>query len=169
MIFQEERIDFFLPFLNSHLVIYLKKKLILLGFGLSYTSFEYSNLTVSQSAIVPCESIEISFIVQNTGQRRGDEVCQAYLSLLDATVPAPIVQLVGFERVSLGVGQSTTVSMSIDYEQMSVYLDDGTQVIQPGSFSIGVGGGQPKYYEGSLSATVNIVAEAQIPTSLCQQ
>jgi beta-glucosidase len=102
------------------------------GYGLSYTSFKYDNLTVDKQCR-SCETVDISVDVKNTGKLAGDEVVQIYLSNLNATVPVPKYALVGFKRVNLQPGETRTVSFSIPSNAFSV----------PGRFGIFAGGGQP--------------------------
>ncbi|MFN2284591.1 MAG: glycoside hydrolase family 3 C-terminal domain-containing protein, partial [Anaerolineae bacterium] len=113
------------------------------GYGLSYTTFAYSDLTLSANAIQSGESLTVSVKVQNTGALAGDEVVQLYVRDVEATVPVPIRQLQGFMRVYLEPGAQQTVSFTLTPRQMSVIADDGQRVIEPGFFEVAVGGGQP--------------------------
>jgi beta-glucosidase len=108
------------------------------GFGLSYTTFAYSDLSVSVG-----ENIEVTCTVRNTGERAGDEVVQLYVRDLEASVRVPIHQLEGFQRVSLQPGEEREVSFTLTRKQLSVVLEDGTRVVEPGEFDLFVGGGQP--------------------------
>ena len=82
--------------------------------------------------------------VRNTGQRAGDEVVQLYLSNVEASVPVPIRQLVGFQRVHLEPGETQTVSFTVEPEQFAIINEDGQQVIESGRFRISIGGRQPR-------------------------
>jgi len=113
------------------------------GYGLSYTTFAYSNLKLSAKAIARDETITISANVQNTGDRAGDEVIQLYVSNLTASVPTPIRQLAGFERVHLEPGQKETVAFTVTSHQLSVIDDEGQRVVEPGEFQVAIGGRQP--------------------------
>jgi beta-glucosidase len=113
------------------------------GYGLSYTTFAYSNLKLSAKAIARDETITISADVQNTGDRAGDEVVQLYVSNLTASVPTPIRQLAGFERVHLKPGQKETVAFTLTSHQLSVIDDEGQRVVEPGEFQVAIGGRQP--------------------------
>lgn len=113
------------------------------GYGLSYTTFAYSDLTLNADAIRPGESLTVSVKVQNTGVLAGDEVIQLYVRDVEASVPVPIRQLQGFTRVHLEPGAQQTVTFTLEPRQMSVIADDGQRVIEPGLFEVAVGGGQP--------------------------
>jgi beta-glucosidase len=118
------------------------------GHGLSYTTFAYSDLTLSAEAIQSGESLTVSVKVQNTGALAGDEVVQLYVRDVapfhgEASVPVPIRQLQGFTRVHLEPGAQQTVTFMLAPRQMSLIADDGQRVIEPGLFEVAVGGGQP--------------------------
>ena len=114
------------------------------GHGLSYTTFGYGNLKLSANPLAPGEALTVTVDVRNTGQRAGDEVVQLYLSDVEASVPVPIRQLVGFKRVHLKPGETQTVSFAIAPEAFSVIDDAGQRVVEPGRFRLSVGGRQPR-------------------------
>ncbi len=118
------------------------------GFGLSYTKFAYSNLKVDRS-VRAGDSVRVTVDVRNTGSMAGDEVVQLYVTDTAASVPVPIRSLAGILRINLRPGESRSVSFTISPRQMSIILDDGRRVIEPGDFSISVGGGQPGPNGGS--------------------
>lgn len=112
------------------------------GYGLSYSKFEYSNLQLPKP-IRPGISVTVSADVKNVSNIAGDEVVQLYLSDTKASVPVPIRNLVGVERIHLKPNETRKVSFKIDPRQMSVILDNGNRVIEPGEFAVSVGGKQP--------------------------
>ena len=114
------------------------------GHGLSYTTFGYGNLKLSAPSLAPGGALTVTADVRNTGQRAGDEVVQLYLSDVEASVPVPIRQLVGFKRVHLEPGETQTVSFTVEPEQFALVDDAGERVIEPGRFRISVGGRQPR-------------------------
>ncbi|MCX7682069.1 MAG: glycoside hydrolase family 3 C-terminal domain-containing protein [Anaerolineae bacterium] len=118
------------------------------GYGLSYTTFAYSNLRLSAQSIAPDETLTVSVDVHNTGSRAGDEVVQLYVSDLEASVPVPIRQLAGFMRVHLNPGEVRTVTFSLAPRQLSLIDNQGQRIVEPGQFQIAVGGCQP----GSIPA-----------------
>lgn len=112
------------------------------GYGLSYTSFEYSDLTVPEKVTAGSE-ITVSVTVTNTGAMAGDEVVQLYLTDEKASTPRPIRQLEGFRRVTLKPGESSRVAFTLKPEQLSMINGSDRRVIEPGWFILSVGGGQP--------------------------
>ncbi len=117
------------------------------GYGLSYTSFAYSDLVVPAKAVAGTE-VKVSVTVTNTGKMTGDEVVQLYLTDEKATSPRPLRQLEGFDRITLRPGESRRVEFTLGPEQFSLLNDNDTRVIEPGWFTVSVGGGQP----GTLSS-----------------
>ncbi|NQU63877.1 MAG: glycoside hydrolase family 3 C-terminal domain-containing protein, partial [SAR324 cluster bacterium] len=113
------------------------------GHGLSYTTFEYSNLRLSKSRIKSGESVDVTVEVMNTGELAGDEVVQLYLTDMDSSVPTPNLHLEGFERVHLLAGEKTSVAFTIKPTQMTVFDEEGVPFIEPGNFRVSVGGRQP--------------------------
>jgi beta-glucosidase len=134
------------------------------GYGLSYTTFVYSNLQLSAPTIARDETITISADVKNTGGRAGDEVAQLYVSNLTASVPTPIRQLAGFERVHLEPGQTKTIAFTLTPRQLSVIDEEGRRVVEPGKFRVALGGHQPATdltVEGDvLIAALEVVAQS---------
>ena len=112
------------------------------GYGLSYTSFEYSNVKFSPRAVKAGEPVKVTFEVKNVGDRAGDEVVQLYLTDLAASAPVPIRALVGFDRISLRRGETRKMTFTITPRQMSLIDDQGKRVIEPGEFQVSAGGGQ---------------------------
>jgi beta-glucosidase len=105
------------------------------GFGLSYTTFAYSELSIEREAA--------TVTVSNTGPVAGDEVVQLYVRDLDASTRVPFHALWAFRRVSLAAGGSKTIELPIPPNAWTVVLDDGQRVVEPGEFEVFVGGGQP--------------------------
>ncbi len=113
------------------------------GFGLSYTRFEYSELRVSKARLDVHEECEVMVTVRNAGERAGDEVVQLYVADLEASCPAPIHALRGFERVHLVPGQAANVRFRLSPRDLSLIDLDGQRVLEPGHFRLSVGGSQP--------------------------
>jgi beta-glucosidase len=132
------------------------------GYGLSYTTFAYSNLQLSAKTIKPTETLTISVDVQNTGQRAGDEVVQLYVSDIAASVPVPIRQLEGFERVHLAPGETKTVTFTLTPRQLSLIDDQWRRVIEPGGFQIAVGGRQPSHQDMAGEATEVLIETFEV-------
>jgi beta-glucosidase len=110
------------------------------GFGLSYTTFEYSNLVIEPTTTGTTGSARVRFTVTNTGDRVGDEVAQLYVRDVLATVARPVMQLAGFERVRLGPGESKPLTIVLASEQLRMLDADMRWVVEPGVFRVMVGG-----------------------------
>lgn len=117
------------------------KPVFAFGHGLSYTTFEYSNLKLSKAQISSDGKIQVRVDVKNTGDRAGDEVVQLYVHNNDASSVQPKEQLQGFERVSLNPSEMKTVNFSVPIEQLAYWgVDKHAYVIHPGQFDVMVGG-----------------------------
>jgi beta-glucosidase len=109
------------------------------GFGLSYTTFEYSDLAIEPAEIGPTSTATVKCVVTNTGGRGGDEVVQLYIRDVLASVARPVMQLEGFRRVHLEPGERTTVTFQLGPAELQM-LDGGMKwVVEPGAFRIMVG------------------------------
>ncbi|KAL4233159.1 hypothetical protein ACF0H5_007844 [Mactra antiquata] len=113
------------------------------GYGLSYTRFQYSDLTLSSATIKAGQNIAASFKITNIGQVAGSEVYQVYISWLNATVSTPKYQLVGFNRTLLDTGQTKSLDAVITSDVMAVYIDGKGFVVEPGEMIVYVGGQVP--------------------------
>jgi beta-glucosidase len=126
------------------------------GFGLSYTTFTYSNLVIPQTAVAG-DKVKVSVTVKNSGKMDGDEVVQLYLTDEKASTPRPIRQLEGFERISLKAGESKQVDFTLDSRQFSIINNKEKRVIEPGYFTISVGGKQPGFTGYQDAPTTQVV------------
>jgi beta-glucosidase len=120
-----------------------KEPLYPFGFGLSYTSFSYSNLKLSADKIKKGESVTASCTVTNTGQLEGEEVAQLYLTDLQASFRVPIQSLKGIKKLNLAPGASQQVSFDITPEMMSSVDMTGKSVIEKGDIQVVIGGASP--------------------------
>lgn len=127
------------------------------GYGLSFTKFAYSNLKMNK-AIMAGDSVKVNVDVQNTGLVAGDEVVQLYITDSTATVPVPVRSLAGVSRINLRPGEKRNVSFTLTPRQMSVVLNDGKRVIEPGDFSVTVGGNQPGATSGVVTRSSGTVS-----------
>ena len=111
------------------------------GYGLSYTSFEYSDLHLDASAKVSDKYVNLSFEVTNTGQVAADEVAQIYISPTEEGQNIRPIQLQGFARVPLEPGETKTVNVKLHTEQFGYYTNDGSRQwnVAPGTFVVKVG------------------------------
>ena len=124
------------------------------GFGLSYTTFKYSNLRIAKSQIRPDETTTVTVNVTNTGNRRGDEVAQMYIHDEVSSVTRPIKELRDFARISLGPGETRSVTFTITPEKLEFYNREMKRVVEPGGFQIMVGGNS----EDLISQRLEVVA-----------
>lgn len=115
------------------------KPLFPFGFGLSYTSFTYSDLQISAGQVAPQGSLAIRATVTNSGERAGDEVVQLYLRDVIASVTRPVKELKGFRRVSLMPGQSQTVEFQVPAALLAFYDLHMNYVVEPGKVDVMVG------------------------------
>ena len=110
------------------------------GFGLSYTSFEYSRISLDKDVYDAGDSLEISLTLSNTGKYDGTEVMQVYIRDMVGSLTRPVKELKHFERVSLKAGESRDLQISIPVSELSFYGLDGIKKVEPGEFRIWVAG-----------------------------
>ena len=106
------------------------------GYGLSYTTFEYSNLKISPAVITPNETVTVTLNVTNTGSRAGDEVVQLYTRDVVSSVTTYEKNLAGFERVHLQPGETKQVTFHLDRKQLELLNADMKWVVEPGEFVV---------------------------------
>ena len=105
------------------------------GFGLSYTTYAYSGLTVKGG-----DALAVSFTVKNTGKRAGTEIAQVYASLPDAAGEPP-KRLIGWTRVELAPGESRQVTVSVPHDRLTIYEEAGDKwTLTPGNYTVLAGG-----------------------------
>lgn len=132
------------------------------GYGLSYTTFEYSNLKLSAQVIEAGEPLTVSVDVKNIGNMAGDEVVQMYLKDLEASVDVPVYELKGFSRIKLLPGEVTTVTFTLTPRHMALIDNDGRCILEPGKFRVMVGGRQPDKRSEALARTSVCVGEFEV-------
>lgn len=109
------------------------------GYGLSYTTFAYSDLKLSKNKMKNTDKIEVSLNITNTGKYAGEEVVQLYLRDKVGSVVRPIKELKGFEKIKLNVGETKTVKFVIDNQKLSFYNDKLEFKSEPGEFDLMIG------------------------------
>ena len=127
-----------------------KEPLFPFGFGLSYTTFEYSNLKVSPAKMDKDKRAQVTVTVTNTGRRAGEEVVQLYIRDVVSSVTRPVKELKDFARVSLAAGESKTVTFTITPDKLAFYDLDMKRTVEPGAFDIMVGTSSVKYQTARL-------------------
>ena len=110
------------------------------GYGLSYTSFEYSGIATDRAEYGVDDTIEVSFTLANTGKYDGEEVVQVYVRDLVGSVTRPVKELKHFERVFLKAGESRQLTVSIPTEELAFYGLDMVKKVEPGDFQLWVAG-----------------------------
>ena len=131
------------------------------GYGLSYTSFDYDNLKVSDKATT--QGMDVSIDVKNSGSMDGEEVVQLYVTH-ETDQRAPLFALKGFERIKLKAGESKTVKFHLSPRELALTNEKGELIASPGTIKLTVGGCSPTVElksKGLLKeTTVNVSGEA---------
>jgi beta-glucosidase len=129
------------------------------GFGLSYTTFAYCDLRITSPA---SSGFEAAVTVENTGAVAADEVVQFYLKALDSKLPAPLSQLIAFQRIHLEPGQSQIVIVTVKPEMLMLFDENGQQVFQPGKFRLTAGSCSPGERGLTLGAAEPVSVEVEV-------
>ncbi len=124
------------------------------GFGLSYTTFKYSDPELSKNNLSKDETTVVSCTIKNTGSRDGDEVVQLYLRDMLASVALPVMELKGFQRIYLKAGESKRISFTITPEMLSLLDNNMNKVVEPGEFRIMIGASSRDI---RLKLTLNVI------------
>ncbi|MGA3026676.1 MAG: glycoside hydrolase family 3 C-terminal domain-containing protein [Bryobacteraceae bacterium] len=132
------------------------------GYGLSFTKFEFRNLTTSSKTVKAGDSLEVDAEVRNVGGRDGDAVAELYLSFPPAP-GMPIRALRGFSRVPVAAGKTQRVHFKLDPRDLSSVTEAGDRVIAPGTYRISVGGGQPGMGASVAEAQFSVEGEQKLP------
>jgi beta-glucosidase len=138
------------------------KPLYPFGYGLSYTTFSYSNLTLPKQAINAGDPLTAEVTVTNTGDREGDEVAQLYLTF-PKVAGAPLLALRGFKRVHLKPGESQTVHFELKDRDLSMVSEAGEPIIAKGKYSVSIGGGQPNTEAPTVAGTFEVKGAKTLP------
>lgn len=133
------------------------------GFGLSYTTFEYSDLKVSADNIKDTDTVTVSFKVKNTGDVDGAEVAQLYVSDVESTIYRPVKELKGFNKVFLKAGEEKEIEITLDKRAFAYYnVNIGDWHVESGEFKILVGASS-RDIKLETSINVESTVEAEIP------
>lgn len=120
------------------------------GYGLSYTTFEYSDLRLSKKEIGFSEELQASVRVSNSGEVGGEEIVQLYIRDLVGSVTRPIKELKGFQKISLAAGESKRVTFTISADDLRFYDIHMRWIAEPGQFKVYLGGNSVELLEGSF-------------------
>lgn len=126
------------------------------GFGLSYTSYAYSDMKIEKEKIKKGQSVKVSATITNTGKASGEEVAQLYITDLKTSVSTPIFSLKKMKRVKLAAGESKEVSFEVTPQMMELVTETGDRVIEPGDFKVYISGSTPSELSGKLGAAVPV-------------
>jgi beta-glucosidase len=144
---------------QSDLPLFQRRTALCFGYGLSYTTFQYSNGKLSTIKLATGEPITVSVDVRNTGDRDGDETAEVYL-IPKNVIGGPLLALVGFEKIRLPKGVSKTLQITIDSRQLSFVSAIGSRNVRQGDYELFVGGGPPA--DGGLFMPFHIDGSAAI-------
>jgi beta-glucosidase len=126
------------------------------GYGLSYTEFEYSDLTLDKKETKPFEAVNISLKVKNTGKCDGTEIVQLYVKDIHASMTRPNKELQGFARVELQPGEGKEVTFALQPSQMAFLDEDMRWKIEKGEFEVQIGSSSEDIrLKGSFRVTEN--------------
>ena len=120
------------------------------GFGLSYTTFAYSDLKLSSSEMTKTSKITATVTLKNTGNQDGEEIAQLYIRDLVGTYVRPVKELKGFQKVSLKTGESKTLTFDISPDMLSYFDENGNTMLENGKFKIFIGSNSRDLLETDL-------------------
>jgi beta-glucosidase len=120
------------------------------GYGLSYTTFSYSDIKLSAASMTANQTITASVMVTNTGSRKGKEVVQLYIRDLVGSITRPVKELKGFQKIELNAGESKEVKFTISVNDLKFYNSDLKWVAEPGDFKVFIGTSSANVKEASF-------------------
>lgn len=123
------------------------------GYGLSYTTFSYSDITLSKNSLKPGEKIEVNVKVTNTGKSDGKEVVQLYIRDMVGTTTRPVKELKGFRKIDLKMGETKEVTFTVGVDELKFYDYNLNFTAEPGEFKVFVGGNSRDVKEASFVLT----------------
>ena len=138
------------------------KPLYPFGYGLSYTTFKYSDLSIPVQPVAAGQSLGADVTVTNTGKVAGDEVAQLYLKFPDVK-GAPLVALRGFQRIHLEAGASQKLHFELKSRDLGMVTEDGSPIVAQGDYTISIGGGQPDTVAPAVTGKFHIDSQVDLP------
>ncbi len=138
------------------------KPLYPFGYGLSYTTFKYSDLNVAEPTVKAGQPVGADVTVTNTGSRAGDEAVQLYVKFPDVK-GAPAIALRGFQRIHLEAGASQKVHFELKDRDLVMVTESGDPIIADGDYTISIGGGQPDTGAATVSGKFHVDGQVALP------
>jgi len=138
------------------------KPLFPFGYGLSYTKFSYSRLSLPLSAVGAGQPMDADVTVTNAGKLAGDEVVQLYLTFPEVK-GAPLLALRGFQRIHLDPAMSQKVHFQLDPRHLGMVTENGDPIVAPGDYTVSIGGGQPETGTPGVSGRFHIEGRYALP------
>jgi beta-glucosidase len=130
------------------------------GFGLSYTTFQYSGIKITPAVFDGTQPVKVSFTVTNTGKRAGAEIAQLYVGETNPSVPRPLKELKGFDKVHLQPGQSQTITLQLNQRSFAFFnTNKHLWDARPGVYNVSVGASsQDIRLTGQVTVTTDITS-----------
>ncbi len=125
------------------------------GYGLSYTTFSYSNLRLNKKILDQDSELTVSIDIENTGDKKGKEVVQLYVRDMVGSITRPVKELKDFEKVELDAGQKKTISFILSSEDLKFYNSSMEWINEPGDFKVFIGGNSQDVLEGDFTLELN--------------
>ena len=130
------------------------------GFGLSYTDFDYREITVSDTDLEPAGAVTVGVTVENVGEMAGDEIVQCYQHAVNPSIARPVQELLAFERISLEPGEAARVSFTIDASQLAFHDTSMNLIVEQGAYELQIGSSSADIMD---SITVDVPETKSIP------
>jgi beta-glucosidase len=151
------------PSANVDYAFGTRQPLFAFGYGLSYTTFSFDNLRVEPTRILPGGTAKVSVEITNTGKREGDEVAELYVHPAVSSVTQPVMQLKGFDRITLKPGEKKTVTFTVTPEMLSILNLDMHHVVEAGVYELMVGSSSNKTSTVRLTVAGNLESGERRP------
>ena len=135
----------------SNYIDVLNEPLYPFGYGLSYTTYTYGDVSLNMNSMDANGKIQVSVIVTNTGAQDGEEIVQLYLRDIVRSITPPVQELKGFKRVALKAGESKKVTFDIDVDMLKFYDSTLDYVAGPGEFQVMIGGNSKEVKTASFT------------------
>jgi beta-glucosidase len=132
------------------------------GYGLSYTTFKYSEIALDHTEITAGEGLACRITVENSGKMAAEETVQLYIKDVQASVNVPRWQLKGIRKVFLAPSEATEITFMLTAKELSLIDNDGNRIVEPGQFEVYIGGSQPDERSKALTGQSVMKAELKV-------